>query len=120
MLKKELGRIKRHNRLRKKVIGTPERPRVSVHRSLKNLYVQAIDDTAQKTLASCSTQCEPVIKAGAKSGGNLKAAHQLGLAFGAILKEKGLGKVSFDRGGYLYHGRVKALADALREVGIQV
>ena len=120
MLKKELGRIKRHYRLRKKVIGSSERPRVCVHRSLKNLYVQAIDDLTQKTLAACSTQSAELTKAGVKSGGNLKAAHQLGLAFAAILKEKGLAKVSFDRGGYLYHGRVKALADALREAGIQV
>ncbi len=120
MLKKELGRIKRHQRLRQRVVGTPERPRVCVHRSLKNIYIQAIDDTAQKTLVSFSTMNNKAAVAGDKTGGKIAAARNLGLAFGEILKSKGLAKVSFDRGGYLYHGRVKALAEALREAGIQV
>lgn len=116
MLDKELGRIKRHRRLRKKVKGTIERPRVSVHRSLKNIYVQAIDDIGQRTLLSASTGDKTI---GAVKG-KTNAAKQLGLAFGKKLIEKGIQKVAFDRGGYLYHGRVKALADALREAGVQV
>ena len=116
MLDKELGRIKRHQRLRKKVKGTLERPRVSVHRSLKNIYIQAIDDIGQRTLLSASTgdKKQPAVK------GKTNAAKQLGLTFGKKLIEKGIQKVAFDRGGYLYHGRVKALADALREAGVQV
>ncbi len=117
MLNKELGRIKRHQRLRKKVKGTPERPRVSVHRSLKNIYVQAIDDIAQRTLLSAATGTKASGKA---VKGKTNAAKELGLVFGKQLIAKGIQKVSFDRGGYLYHGRVKALADALREAGVQV
>lgn len=117
MIKKEAGRIKRHQRLRKKVAGTPERPRVSVHRSLKNIYVQAIDDLEQKTLLAASTRDEGALQ-GVK--GKTNAAKQLGLTFGKKLLEKGIQKVCFDRGGYLYHGRVKAVAEALREAGVQV
>ena len=117
MLNKELGRIKRHRRLRKKVKGTLERPRVSVHRSLKNIYVQAIDDIGQRTLLSASTGDKDL---GAAVKGKTHAAKQLGLVFGKKLIAKGIQKVAFDRGGYLYHGRIKALADALREAGVQV
>ncbi len=117
MSKKEAGRVKRHQRLRKKVEGTTERPRVSVHRSLKNIYVQAIDDIGQHTLLAASTRDESVSK-GVK--GKTNAAKQLGLSFGKQLLEKGIQKVCFDRGGYLYHGRVKAVAEALREAGVQV
>jgi len=117
MIKKEAGRIKRHQRLRKKVAGTSERPRVSVHRSLKNIYIQAIDDLEQKTLLAGSTRDEASVQ-GVK--GKTNAAKQLGLVFGKKLLEKGIVKVCFDRGGYLYHGRVKAVAEALREAGVQV
>lgn len=116
-IKKEAGRIKRHQRLRKKVEGTAERPRVSVHRSLKNIYVQAIDDFAQRTLLAASSRDQAVVK-GVK--GKTNVAKQLGLAFGKKLLENGIQKVCFDRGGYLYHGRVKAVAEALREAGVQV
>jgi len=117
MSKKEAGRIKRHQRLRKKVEGTAERPRVSVHRSLKNIYVQAIDDFEQKTVLAGSTRDADV--AGSAKG-KTNVAKQLGLSFGKKLLAKGIQKVCFDRGGYLYHGRVKAVAEALREAGVQV
>ncbi len=117
MLNKELGRIKRHQRLRKKVKGTVERPRVSVHRSLKNITIQAIDDIGQRTLLS-GTTADKTLPESVK--GKTNAAKQLGLIFGKKLIEKGILKVAFDRGGYLYHGRVKALAEALREAGVQV
>lgn len=115
---KEWGRIQRHARVRKKVIGSAERPRVVVHRSLKNIFVQAIDDVAQKTLASLSSLNEEVAKAASKKG-KISASEQLGKVFADQLKKKGIQKISFDRGGYLYHGRVKALAEAIRKNGIQ-
>ena len=104
---------KRHRRIRKKVSGSPERPRVNVFRSLNNLYVQAIDDTKGCTMAAMSTRTLST-----KQTGNVKAAEALGAKFAENLKEKGLKKIVFDRGGYLYHGRVKALADSLRKNGI--
>ncbi|MCB9800192.1 MAG: 50S ribosomal protein L18 [Candidatus Omnitrophica bacterium] len=120
MLKKQLGRLKRHRRIRKKISGTSERPRVSIYRSLNHLYVQAIDDIQAKTLVSLSTLDKNFSKQESASGGKTGKAEVLGLQFGQKLKEKGIDKVAFDRGGYLYHGRVKALADALRQAGIQV
>lgn len=118
MLKKELGRIKRHRGLRKRVIGTSERPRLSVHRSARNLYVQVIDDTAARTLYSFSTADKTFLKEKPKSG-KVQAAEKLGQFFAKNLKEKGIQKIAFDRGGYQYHGRVKALAESLRQAGIQ-
>ncbi len=118
MLAKEVGRIKRHRRIRKKVFGTPERPRLSVHRSLKNLYVQAIDDIQSKTLVSFTTDSK-VFKKEKKETGKVSASKKTGQLFAEILKRKGIKKVAFDRSGYLYHGRVKALADSLREAGIE-
>ena len=118
MLQKEAGRLKRHGRIRKKMLGTAERPRLCVHRSLKNLYVQAIDDIASRTLCSFSTQDKNLIKKLAKASKTEKAKG-LGQFFAVQLKEKGIQKIAFDRGGYKYHGRVKALADSLREAGIQ-
>jgi len=115
---KEWGRIQRHLRVRRKVTGTAERPRVTVHRSLKNLFVQAIDDVAQKTLASLSSLDKEFVKI-APPKGKATAADQLGGLFATLLKKKGIQKISFDRGGYLYHGRVKALAEAIRKNGIQ-
>ena len=115
---KEWGRIQRHSRVRKKITGSAERPRVVVHRSLKNIFVQAIDDVAQKTLASLSSLDESVAKAASKKG-KIPASEQLGELFAEQLKKKGIQKISFDRGGYLYHGRVKALAEAIRKGGIQ-
>ena len=118
MLNKEAGRQKRHGRIRKKMIGTPERPRLAVHRSIKNLYVQVIDDIDSRTLYSFSTQDKEFIKKAAKASKTEKAKG-LGQFFAARLKEKGISKIAFDRGGYKYHGRVKALADSLREAGIE-
>ena len=116
---KETARIKRHKRLRKKLIGTKERPRLSVHRSLKNLYVQFVDDINEKTILSIST-LDPKVKETAKYGGNLKAAQALGEAAVALAKSKGITKVVFDRGGYIYHGRIKALAESIRKGGMAV
>lgn len=114
--KKELGRIKRHGRIRKKISGTTERPRLSVHRSLNHLYVQVVDDTKAHTLFSFSTLHKDFLKV--KAGKTTKAG-KLGELLGAELKEKGIRKISFDRGGYQYHGRVKALADGLRQAAIE-
>ena len=115
---KEIGRINRHQRIRKKISGTAERPRVAVHRSSGHLYVQAIDDLAQKTLAGSSSRGKG-FKADNSVKGKIVAAEQLGKIFAELLKQKGIQKIAFDRGGYLYHGRVKALAEALRKNGIQ-
>jgi len=119
MNKKELGRIKRHKNLRKKVVGTSERPRLAVHRSLKNIYVQVIDDMSSKTLFSFSTADKPFAAKKPKNG-KVSAATSLGEFYAKTLQEKGIKKVSFDRGGCLYHGRIKALAEALRKGGIQL
>ena len=113
MLKKEIGRLKRHRRIRKKVSGSGDKPRVSVHRSAKNLYVQVINDEVGTTLVGMSTQ---QISNGTKQ----EQAKQLGQELGKKMIESGIKKVAFDRGGYLYHGRVKYLADALREAGVQL
>lgn len=115
---RELGRKARHARLRKKVAGMPERPRLSVFRSHQHLYVQLVDDIASKTLAGWSTKDERLKKIA--QTGNVEAAKQLGALVAADVKGRGITRIVFDRGGYLYHGRVKALADAVREGGIQV
>jgi large subunit ribosomal protein L18 len=101
-----------HARIRAKLAGTAERPRLNVYRSLNHIYAQVIDDQAGQTLVSAST-----IKA--KTGGNIAAAKQIGKAVAEAATAKGIKKVVFDRGGYLYHGRIKALADAAREAGLE-
>ena len=118
MLKKELGRIKRHGRIRRKMLGTPERPRLAVHRSLNNLYVQVVDDIKATTILSFSTLDKDFSQKNGK-GTKTEKSKNLGKFFAARLKEKGVTKIAFDRGGYQYHGRIKALADSLREAGIQ-
>ncbi len=105
-----------HVRIRRKLQGTAERPRLSVYRSLNHIYVQVIDDQRGVTLLSASSHEKG---AGKKSGGNLASAKEVGKAVAERAKVKGISKVVFDRGGYLYHGRVKALADAAREAGLQ-
>jgi large subunit ribosomal protein L18 len=117
-------RDRRHRislRLRKRIAGTPERPRLAVFRSVSHIYAQVIDDQAGTTLVSASTT-EPALKAklgeGAKSG-NLGGAKAIGQAVAERLKAKGITRVVFDRGGFLYHGRVKAVADAAREAGLE-
>ncbi len=106
-----------HTRIRKKLQGTAERPRLSVYRSLNNLSVQLIDDHNGVTLAAATTL--EGRKQGKKQGGNVAAAKEIGKTIAQRAKEKGITKVVFDRGGYLYHGRIKALAEAAREAGLQ-
>jgi large subunit ribosomal protein L18 len=106
---------RRAHRVRNKVQGTSERPRLSVFRSSKHIYAQLIDDMTGVTLAAASTAG----KAGGKYGGNVKAAKEVGSKLAEAAKAKGITKAAFDRGHYRYHGRVKALADAAREGGLQ-
>ncbi len=113
-----------HERIRKKMQGTAERPRLNVYRSLNHIYVQVIDDLNGKTLVSASTaegkKAEGKRVEGKKAiGGNVASAKAVGKTIAERAKAKGVTKVVFDRGGYLYHGRVKALADAAREAGLQ-
>ncbi|MBI4387772.1 MAG: 50S ribosomal protein L18 [Candidatus Omnitrophica bacterium] len=108
----------RHRRIRKHVTGTSERPRLCVHRSNQNLQVQVVDDYAQKTLFSLST-LESNFRSRIKCGGNIAAAKEFGRFLAESMKKKKIEKIVFDRGGFLYHGRIKALADSLREHGIQ-
>ena len=115
---KKLARFRRHLRIRKKVFGTPDRPRLSVHRSLNHIVIQLIDDVNQKTLFAFSTQDKDFRKK-IKSTGNLEAASKLGEFFGPKVISHGIKKVTFDRGGYLYHGRIKAVADSLRKAGLE-
>ena len=114
---KEVSRIKRHKRLRQKVVGSKERPRLSVRRSLMNLYVQFVDDIDEKTLCAISTM-DSKLKEKVKYGGNLKAAQVLGEAAALLAKSKGISKVVFDRGGYIYHGRIKTFAESARKSGL--
>jgi len=109
------GRIRA--RIRRKVSGTAERPRLAVFRSLKHLYVQAIDDATGNTLASASSLDKDL--EGDNKGSNAAAAKAVGELIARRMKEKGITRVVFDRGGYLYHGNIKALADAARENGLE-
>jgi len=111
------NRVKRHERVRKDVFGTPEKPRLCVFRSSKNIYAQVIDDVSGKTLVSASS-LDADIKAEAAYGGNKEAAKLVGKKVGKAAKDAGIECVAFDRGGYLYHGRVKELADGAREAGL--
>jgi len=104
-----------HTRIRKKVRGSAERPRLAVYRSLNHIYAQVIDDTSGKTLATASTTEKAF---GGKSGGNIDAAKYVGQTVAERAIQAGVENVVFDRGGYLYHGRVKALLDATREAGL--
>ena len=108
-------RIKRHSRVRSKISGTAERPRLSVFRSESNIYAQRIDDAAGVTLASAST----VEKAFEGNGSNCEAAKKIGAVIAERALQKGIEEVVFDRGGYIYHGRVKALAEGAREGGLK-
>lgn len=111
------ARRRRHLRLRKKVFGTPERPRLAVFRSLHHIHVQIIDDLAGHTLVSAST-VEPEVRKALKSTGNIEAAKYVGKLIGERAVAQGITQVVFDRGGNLYHGRVKALAEGAREAGL--
>lgn len=108
----------RHLRIRKNICGTKVKPRLSVYRSFKNLFVQLVDDQARSTLLSVSTQ-DKYFKEKIKYGGNIKAAALLGEIVAQKAKEKNIESIVFDRGGYLFHGRVKALAEALRKGGLK-
>ncbi len=104
----------RHIRLRKKLSGTPERPRLAVHRSLKHISAQIIDDTTGTTLAAASS-----VEKGLEATGNANGAKIVGAKLAERAKEKGIGAVVFDRGGFKYHGRVASLADGAREAGLE-
>ena len=112
--KKEI-RNRIHQRIRRKLAGTPERPRLAVFRSVAHIYAQVIDDTAGRTLVAASS----VDKGVRTKGGNVAAAKAIGKLVAERAKEKGIARVVFDRGGYQYHGRVKALADAARAAGLE-
>jgi len=103
-----------HSRIREKLAGTAERPRLNVYRSLNHIYAQVVDDQKGETLVSASSLALKL-----KSGGNVAAAKEIGKAVAEKAVAKGIKQVVFDRGGYLYHGRVKALADAAREAGLK-
>lgn len=112
------GRHRRHMRIRKKVNGTAERPRLTVYRSLNHIYVQLVDDLAGRTILTISSSHKDVsgVLTGAK--GKLAASKEVGKRVAQMAKEKGIERVCFDRGGYLYHGRVKAVAEGAREGGL--
>jgi large subunit ribosomal protein L18 len=111
------SRKRRHHRVRKKIIGTPERPRLAVFRSNRHLVLQVIDDTAGHTVAAAST-VEADVRADGSTG-SVAAATRIGTLVAERAKAAGVSKVVFDRGGFLFHGRVKAAADAAREAGLE-
>lgn len=116
--KKQAGLRRRHTRVRGKVSGTPERPRLCITRSNSNIYAQVIDDVAGKTLCAVSTLA-PEFKATGKNGANVEGAAVIGELIGKKATAAGITEVVFDRGGNLYHGRIKAVADGAREAGLK-
>lgn len=118
MARKTSQEIRRavHNRIRTKIAGSAERPRLAVFRSVNHIYAQLIDDTKGVTLASASTT-ETSLRG--RTGGNITAAKEIGKLIADRAKEKGIKSVVFDRGGYIYHGRVRSLAEAAREAGLE-
>ena len=110
------GRIRIHKRIRRKIAGSAEQPRLAVFRSLKHIYAQVIDDRSGRTLAAAGTNEKAL---GIGYGGNVAAAKRIGAQIGERAAKAGIKRVVFDRGGHLYHGRVKALADAAREAGLE-
>jgi large subunit ribosomal protein L18 len=115
---KEETRERRKAHIRKKVNGTAERPRLTIFRSAKHMYAQIVDDAAHKTLASISTLDEK-LAADLKGQKKTERAKKIGAAIAGLCKSKGIDKVVFDRNGFIYHGRVSALADAAREAGLK-
>lgn len=115
---KELKRIRRHRRIRRKLVGNPERPRLSVHRSPKNLFVHLVNDLEGQVLFTIST-LDSELRKKKIYGGNVKTAILLGELLAQRLKKKGITRVVFDRSGYLYHGRIKALAESARKHGLE-
>jgi large subunit ribosomal protein L18 len=119
-LERNATRRRVHTRIRRKMRGTAERPRLNVYRSLNHIYAQVIDDANGVTVVSASTaEGGKGVKGAKKTGGNVASAKAIGKMVAERAKEKGVTKVVFDRGGYLYHGRIKALADAAREAGLE-
>ena len=117
-ISKDRTRRRIHQRLRQKMQGSAERPRLNIYRSLNHIYAQVIDDVSGKTLAAASTT-QGRAKGAKKTGGNAASAKEVGKTIAERAKQKGIKKVVFDRGGYLYHGRIKALAEAAREAGLE-
>jgi large subunit ribosomal protein L18 len=115
---KQRQRLRRRRHVRKNIVGTPERPRLSVFRSSKHIYAQLIDDLHGVTLAAASSRLQDV-RSGTPYGGNVKAAAVVGKKLAEAAKDKGISAAAFDRGHYRYHGRVKALAEAAREGGLK-
>lgn len=115
---KVAARRRRHARVRRKVVGTPQRPRLCVRRSLRHIYAQVVDDTAGRTLAAASTQTAAVREA-IKGLKKAAAAAAVGTELARAAREAGVTKVAFDRSGYKYHGRVRALAEAARKGGLE-
>jgi large subunit ribosomal protein L18 len=115
---KNKARVKRHLRVRKKIEGTSARPRLNIFRSSKHMYAQIIDDVQGVTIAAASTVDKDLGDGVISNGGNVESARKVGELIAKRAKEKGVDQVVFDRGGYLYHGRVQALADAAREAGL--
>jgi large subunit ribosomal protein L18 len=116
-MKKEVQRLRRKRHVRKKVTGTPDRPRLTVFRSHKNIYAQIVDDTAGRTLVAASSREKPLCEA--LGGGNKAGAQAVGSALAAKAVQAGIRKVVFDRNGFPYHGRVKELAEAARKGGLE-
>ncbi|MBN1942259.1 MAG: 50S ribosomal protein L18 [Phycisphaerae bacterium] len=119
ILKKTARRVRRKKHVRKTVVGSPTRPRLTVFRSNKNMYAQIIDDVAGRTLAAASTQEKAVSQRLGGAAGNRAAAQVVGEALAAKALEKGVKQVVFDRNGYAYHGRVRELAEAARKAGLE-
>lgn len=119
MDQKKIKRIRRHKRIRRKIFGTKTKPRFCVFRSLANIYAQLIDDIDERTLLSVSTADKDFKKKVKGSSGNVKAAAALGEVFAEEAKKKGISEVVFDRAGFLYHGRVRALAESARKHGLK-
>ncbi len=113
-LSRNIHRVRIHNRIRQRVSGSPERPRLAIYRSLKHIYAQVIDDRQGRTLVAASS-----VEKSAAKGGNVAGAKDVGRIVAERALEKGIKRVVFDRGGYQYHGRLKALADAARQAGLE-
>ncbi|MBN2653967.1 MAG: 50S ribosomal protein L18 [Nitrospirae bacterium] len=118
MIAKEVSRKRRHIRIRKKISGTAQRPRLCVFRSLNNIYAQVIDDVKGVTLVAASTQ-DKEVKESKGHKGNIDSAKKVGAIVAAKAQKAGIKNVVFDRGGYVYHGRIKALAESAREAGLE-
>jgi large subunit ribosomal protein L18 len=117
-ISKDRIRKRIHQRIRQRLAGSAERPRLNVYRSLNHIYAQLIDDASGQTIAAAST-AQGGKKGDKRTGGNVASAKEIGKQIAQRAQEKGIKKVVFDRGGYLYHGRIKALADAAREAGLE-